>query len=204
MKKRVILSVVATIAFLMVSNAVNAQKKLSLGFKGEINSTFYKNGSEGIYSKSSPELGGSVGGFLKYHFGKWFGLQTDLMVHYRNSEMENRFTAEKSKLESYDLELPVYGVFQFNLGTGKVFFGVGPYIGYGINAKIDHMDMYNKDAEGKAPMKCLNYGAAAMLGYSFGRFQINTSYISQYGIGVMENTLDMKRQSFGLGIGYTL
>lgn len=203
MKKSVILSIVATAAFLMGSVTLHAQNKMSLGIKGGVNSTFYNYDSESDYSKSSPELGASVGGFLKYDFGKWFALQTDLMIHYRNSEMQNKFTAEKSKLESYDLEVPLYGVFQFKTGTGKLFFGIGPYIGYGFSAKAGNRDMYSKDVEGKSQMKQLNYGAATMLGYDWGHFQINASYISQNGIGAISNN-SLRRQTFGLGIGYSL
>lgn len=197
-----ILSIVATATCLMGST-LHAQHKMSLGLKGGINSTFYKYDSESNYSKSSPELGASVGGFIKYDFGSWFALQTDLMVHYRNSQMENKFTAEKSKLESYDLEVPVYGIFQFKMGTGKAFFGIGPYIGYGLSAKAGNLDIYNKNSEGKFPMKQLHYGAATMLGYDWGHFQINASYISQNGIGAISNS-SLRRQTFGLGIGYSL
>nr|WP_315035139.1 porin family protein [uncultured Chryseobacterium sp.] len=203
MKKSVILSIVATTTFLMGSVRLQAQNKMSLGLKGGVNSTFYKYDSGSDYSKSSPELGASVGGFLKYDFGQWFALQTDLMIHYRNSEMENKLTAEKSKLESYDLEVPLYGVFQFKVGPGKAFFGIGPYIGYGLSAKAGNLDMYSKNAEGESLMKKLNYGAATMLGYDWGHFQINASYISQNGSGSINNS-SLRRQTFGLGIGYSL
>lgn len=203
MKKSVILSIAATAALLLGTSTLRAQNKMSLGLKGGVNSTFYKYDSDSDYSKSSQGLGASAGGFLKYDFGKWFAVQTDVMLHYRNSEMENKFTSEKSKLESYDLEVPVYGVFQLNMGTGKLFFGVGPYVGYGLSAKRGNTDMYQKDAEGKAAMKKLSYGAAAMLGYELGHFQINASYISQNGIGAISNG-SLRSQTFGLGIGYKL
>lgn len=203
MKKSVILSIVATATSLLGSATLHAQNKMSLGLKAGANSTFYKYDSESDYSKSSPALGASVGGFLKYDFGNWFAVQTDVMFHYRNSEMSNKFTSEKSKLESYDLEVPVYGVFQFNMGTGKLFFGIGPYISYGLSAKTESLDMYSKNAEGKSPMKPLTYGAATMLGYELGHFQINASYISQNGIGAIHNN-SLRRQTFGLGIGYRL
>lgn len=203
MKKQMLLPV-ALATLLMVSVSVNAQQKLSFGLKGGVNSTFYKYDSESPYADSKMKAGGSAGGFLKYDFGKWFAVQTEIMVHYHNSEMKNKYTNEKSDLKSYDLELPVYGVFQFNLGEGKVLLGVGPYVGYGVSAKLDGMDMYKKDFTGKAPMKQLNYGAAAMLGYDFGRFQISTSYISQNGIGVIRKGSALTRQTFELGIGYKL
>lgn len=203
MKKSVILSIVATATFLLGTSTLRAQSKMSLGLKGGVNSTFYQYDSESDYSKSSPGLGASVGGFLKYDFGKWFALQTDLMFNYRNSELSSKFTSEKSKLESYDLEVPVYAVFQFNMGTGKLFFGVGPYIGYGFSAKTESLNMYSKNTEGKTAMKPLNYGAATMLGYELGHFQINASYMAQNGIGAINNS-PIRRQTFGLGIGYKL
>jgi len=203
MKKQICLSAVVITTFLMVSISANAQEKLSLGLKGGANSTFYKFDSESPYSNSSSKFGGSVGGFLKYDFGNWFALQTDLMVHYRNSEMQNKFTTEKSTLKSLDLELPVYSVFQFNLESGRIFFGIGPYIGYGIRAKTGDINMFNKDITGKSSMKHLNYGAATMLGYHFGHVQISASYISQNGIGKIQKGSVLRRQTFDLGIGYS-
>ncbi|SFJ34726.1 PorT family protein [Myroides guanonis] len=203
MRKQIKLSVVALAAFFMVSVSANAQEKVSIGLKTQVNSTFYKYDSESIYSNSSQEIGGSAGAFLKYDFNSWFALQTDLILHYRNSEMENKLTKKKSTLESYDLELPVYAVFQTKLGTGKIFVGLGPYIGYGIQAKTGDVDMYDKDVTGKKPMKQLHYGASAILGYDFGHFQINASYISQNGIGSMKETSPLRRESLGLGIGFS-
>lgn len=202
MKKQLHLSVVALTTFFMASFSANAQENFSIGIKTEANSTFYKYTDESEYSNSTRSLGAGAGIFFKYEFNNWFALQTDLMYHHRNSEMENKVTTEKSKLKSSDLELPVYAVFQSKIGAGKIFAGLGPYMGYGINAKIGDTDMYQKDITGKAPMKRLQYGAAAMLGYSLGRFQINASYISQNGIGVMKETSPLRREAIGLGIGF--
>lgn len=203
MKNQVKRSAVALAVFFMASVSANAQEKVTIGLKTEVNSTFYKYDSESSYSSSDPGLGGSAGAFFKYEFNRWFALQTDLMLHYRNSEMENKFFNEKSKLESYDLELPVYAVFQTKLGTGKIFVGLGPYIGYGISAKMGDIDMHDKEVTGKASMEQLNYGAAAIVGYDFGHFQINASYISQNGIGTMKETSPLRRESLGLGIGFS-
>ncbi|WP_316823635.1 porin family protein [Pedobacter gandavensis] len=204
MRKRIKLSTFALAVFFMASVSVNAQEKVSIGLKTEVNSTFYKYDAESIYSNSSQYPGGSAGVFFKYDFNKWFALQTDVMLHYRNSEIENKLNNEKFKLESYDLELPVYAVFQTKVGTGKIFAGLGPYIGYGISAKTAGVNMYDKDATGKAPMKRLHYGAGTILGYDFGYFQINASYTSQNGIGAMRASSSLRRESFGLGIGLSL
>ncbi|MEG2162654.1 MAG: outer membrane beta-barrel protein [Chryseobacterium sp.] len=198
------LSVIALVALFLASVSANAQEKVSIGLKAEANSTFYKYDSESIYSNSSQELGGSSGLFVKYEFNRWFALQSDLMLHYRNSEMENKLSNEKSKLKSYDLELPVYAVFQTKLGTGKIFVGLGSYMSYGISAKMGDINLNDKDVTDKAPMKQLNYGVAAIIGYDFRRFQINTSFISQNGIGVMTETSSLRRESISLGIGVYL
>lgn len=204
MKKQFILSAVIAVAISMFSTSVKAQDgKFSFGLKASANSTFFLMESKSPYSNSSLGLGGSAGGYLKYDFGNWFALQTDIMFHYRNSELKVNSTAEKLTFESYSIELPVYAVFQFNLGTGKMFFGLGPYIGYGLNAKAGGVDMYKKDASGDTPMQQLAYGGAIMLGYNFGRhWQISASYISQGPLGAT-GTASMNPQTFSLGIGYS-
>lgn len=204
MRKQVNLLAVVIAAFLIVSVSANAQNKASIGLKAEANTTSYKYDAESNYSGSDQGLGGSAGLFFKYDFTRWFALQTDLMLHYRNSELKNKYTNEKNKLESYDLELPVYAIFQSKLGMGKIFVGIGPYIGYGISANMGDIDMYSKDETGKAPLKQLNYGAAAILGYDFGHIQINASYISQNGIGVMKGTSPLRSESISLGVGFSL
>lgn len=203
MRKQIKLSLLALGVIIMTSISVSAQNKASVGLKAEANSTFYKFDTETAFSNSSPDYGGGAGLFFKYEFKKWFALQSDLMLHYRNSEMTDKLTDEKTKLESYDLELPVYAIFQANTGAGKFFVGLGPYMGYGIKATNGETDMYEKDLTGKAPMRKLKYGAAAIVGYDFGHFQINASYISRNGIGVMTDTSPLRPESISLGIGFS-
>lgn len=40
------------------------------------------------------------------------------------------------KLNTMYLEIPVNAVFSFNVGDGNIFFGAGPYYGFGIGGKI--------------------------------------------------------------------
>lgn len=203
MKKQMILSVVAMVVLFMVSVSANAQSKVSLGVKGGLNSTFFIMKSDSPYSNGTLGFGGSAGGFLKYDVNNWFAVQTDLMFHYRNSELKSKATAEKKTFESYSVELPVYAVFQVDLSSGKFFFGLGPYIGYGISAKTGGIDMFKKCTAGDTPMQRVNYGGAVMLGYNFTHhWQINASYISQAPLGAT-GTSTMNPQTFGLGIGYS-
>ncbi len=203
MKKTMNLSLVVLATLLMVSVSAKAQQKLSIGAKAEANTTIYKFDALTEFESSSPDFGGGAGVFFNYEFKNWFSLQADLLLQYRNSEMGNKITLEKSQLTSYDVELPVYAIFQAKVGTKRLFLGVGPYMGYGISAKFENTDMYDKDVSGRAPLHKLKYGAAAMLGFDFGHFQINATYISQNGIGQMRATSPIRSESVSLGVGYS-
>ena len=197
-----ILSVAAVAVLLMVSISAGAQGRVSLGLKGGANSTFFLMDKESPYSNSSLGIGGSAGGFLKYDVNNWFALQTDLMFHYRTSGLKSKVAGGKLKFESYSVELPVYAVFQFDLGAGNIFLGLGPYIGYGLSARVGGSDMFQKNTNGDTPMQRINYGGAIMLGYNFARhWQINASYITQSPLGA-RGTAAMNVQNFGLGIAY--
>ncbi len=202
-KKNLVSSIIALAVLFTVSTQVNAQG-LSFGVKGEANMTNFRLDSDAPYSDSKRGIGGAVGGFLKYDFGSWFALQGDLMFRHRSSDLTERTTGTTSSFKSFGFELPVYAVFQFQVGPGKLFAGIGPYAGYGVSAKTGSVNMYKKDATGEKPMEPFSYGAAAMLGYEFGKhWQVNASYISEYGIGwSMGGTSKMKSQTLSLGVGY--
>ena len=203
MKKKVLVSsMIVLVVLFAISTRTYAQKNLSFGVKSNAEMTNFHLDNDAAYSNSKLGIGGSAGGFLKYDFSELFAVQADLMFRYRTSDLKNKTTGTTSQFKSYGLELPLYAVFQFSLGSGKLFTGLGPYIGYGISAKTGSVNMYKKDVNGKTPMERLNYGAAAMLGYEFGNFQVSASYISQYCMGLMGDVSSLQSQTFGLGVGY--
>ena len=111
----------------------------------------------------------------------------------------------------FGAEIPVYAVGQMNLGTGKGYIGVGPYVGFGFDArhKADGMDdikLYEEIGNtGEYIMQRWDVGAGIMLGYEFSNnLQINAGYKIGFldGLGVGSDDATMLNQTISLGIGY--
>lgn len=191
----------AVVLGLGVTQSSKAQS-VSLGIKTETNTSGFllKNLSG---SKSKLGFGASLGGFAKVEVTESFAIQPELLFHYKNSKMEAKETKTKFSYQYFGVEVPVYALGQFALGGGKFYAGVGPYVGFGINAKYKKgakANLYKDDL-----MKRFDFGAGALIGYEFSnRTQINAGYK----MGLI-NTLDkgkgsskMRNQTISLGWGY--
>lgn len=184
---------------------VNAQT-ISGGVKANANmSNFFLSD---LVGESTMKVGASLGGFVKMEFTENFALQPELMFHYKSSEMKNLFGEGKSDYEYWGMEIPIYAVGQMQLGTGKGYIGVGPYVGLGFDAKYKKgdVDLYKKDnATDKSAMNRWDFGVGAILGYEFNNgVMINAGY--QIGLidnlDAMKDDASMRTQTVSLGIGY--
>lgn len=153
-------------------------------------------------TESRMKVGASVGGFVKYDFTNTFGLQVDMMFHYKASELKDKRTTSVSDIEYWGMDVPVYAVLSTNTGNGKWYLGVGPYAGMGFSAKNTTIDTDLYDTKF---MKRFEFGGASILGYEFTNgIQINANYQ----LGLL-NILDKNRgnsklrnQYVSLGLGY--
>ncbi len=155
-------------------------------------------------TKSEMGVGANFGPAIRINLSKHFAIQEDILFTYSTSEYTQN--GVKDTYQYFGTEVPIYLVGQWRtFSGGRIYGGVGPYFGYGFNAKRkdSDLDLYKK-VEGETPMKRMSYGAAAHVGYEF-RFglQINASY------KIGANVLDTKSgdskmcpQSVSLGIGY--
>ncbi len=157
-------------------------------------------------AESTMKIGASLGGFMKVEFSENFALQPELMFHYKSSEMKS--SENKTDYEYWGAEIPIYAVGQMKMGNGKGFIGVGPYVGFGLDAKFKSgdIDLYGKDeATNKAEMNRWDFGVGAIIGYEFKNgFMINAGYQ----MGLIDN-LDaskdyatMRPQTVSLGVGF--
>ena len=194
-QKKLVLSL-AVILGLGLSQ-VNAQ--ISGGVKAGANMSNYFLKDMGG-SKSKMKVGATIGGFAKYEFNDMFAVQGDLLFHYKASEFENKALRTKTDMEYWGMEIPVYGIIQKNFGTGKGYFGAGPYVGLRFSNENDGTDLYDHDT-----MHRFDFGVGCMIGYELGLgLQINAGYQ----VGLI-NTLDsgkgdskMRTQTISLGLAY--
>lgn len=183
--------------------SVNAQTSLSGGIKAEANmSNFILTDLNNQTSKLN--VGANLGGFMKIELHENFAIQPELMLFYRNSKRE--IGSVEDDFQQFGVQIPVYALGQMNLGNGKGYLGIGPYVGLGIDARMKDadLDLYKK-VNDEAPMNRWDFGIGAMLGYEFGSgLQINAGYqiglIDQLDAG--KDNASMLNQAITLGLGY--
>lgn len=121
------------------------------------------------------------------------------------------------------LELPVNFVYKPTVGKGNLILGVGPYIAYGINGKIEYerdRNSFQEDVEftnevsdnvlmNQNYYKPLDYGGNILFGYQFAG-GLSAQLNAQLGMANIkpENTLQsnspesFKNTGFGISLGY--
>lgn len=204
MKKNV-LTFVFAVGALISSIQLSAQDKpVSFGFKAGTNLSNYRLGGDMKGFKSKMNIGGSAGGFVKYDLSGNFALQAGIDVYYETSKLESKTGQSSYKFKSFGLKIPVYGIVQGELGSGKAFIGAGPYVGYGISTKSDGVNLFNTNGDtGRPAMNRFDYGIGSIIGYDFDKnWQIIASY--QFGLADLDKAKggSMKSQSASIGIAY--
>jgi hypothetical protein len=200
--KKYVVTFVFVMAVAMFSTQLSAQDNpVSVVFKAGSSLSNYRLGGDMKGFKSKMNFGGAVGGFIKYDISTNFALQSGIDVYYKTSELESQADKSSDKLKSWGVEIPLYGIVQVELGSGKAFIGAGPYLGYGISAKSDGANLFKKNSEtGKAAMNRLDYGVGGIIGYDFNKnWQINASY--QFGLADLHKGKGGSMKSHGAAIG---
>lgn len=201
MKKNVVTFLFAVGALIFSTQLWAQDKPVSFGFKVGTNLSNYRLGGDMNGFKSKMNFGGSVGGLIKYDLSTNFALQSGIDVYYKTSTLESKTDQSSYKFKSFGVEMPVYGIVQGELGGGKAFIGAGPYIGYGISAKSDGVNLFGKNGEiGKPAMNRFDYGVGGIIGYDFDKnWQINASY--QFGLADLHKAKGGSMKSHGASIG---
>ena len=197
--KKVILGVLFLLS--MGITQVNAQT-ISGGFKVDADmSGFLITKMPDVKSKSG--FGASLGGFMKIELSESFAIQPELLFKSRHSKLEYKSVDVKTGYSYFGAEIPVYALGQFQLGDGKFYGGVGPYIGYGFSAKYKEGDI-KEDVYKEGDMKRFDFGAGVLIGYEFSnKMQINAGY--QMGLAnLLKGKGDVKYRNheLSLGLGY--
>lgn len=200
MKKYVVVFAFVMAAALFSTQSSAQDNPVLAGFKAGTSLSNYRLGGDMKGFKSKMNIGGSVGGFIKYDISTNFALQSGIDVYYKISELESREDKSSDKLKSWGVEVPLYGIMQFESGDGKVFIGAGPYIGYGINSKSNRVNLFRKNNETGKAMNRLDYGVGGIIGYDFTQnWQINASY--QFGLADLHKGMGGSMKSHGAALG---
>jgi hypothetical protein len=160
--------------------------------------------------KSKMGFGITAGGYTKIEFSRNFALQPEILLHYKNSTMETKATGGEVDFQYFGVELPLYVMGQMSLGKGKGFIGIGPYVGFGIDARYktdgaDDVKLYKEYNGRESEMQRWDFGVGTMLGYEFNsRLQISATYKIGFinSLNAEKDNASMLPQTISLGLGY--
>ncbi len=150
-------------------------------------------------TSSDMGFGATLGGFVKFDLGNHFAIQPELLFHYQNST--TKVATVKNDFQYFGAEIPVYAMGQWYTNCGDRFFvGVGPYVGFGFDARYTNGDVNLYDTDVLQPW---DFGAKATIGYEFaGGLQISAGYKIGFINAVDKGTGTMLPETISLGLGY--
>ena len=200
MKKNAVTFLLAVGAIIFTTQLSAQDQPVSFGIKAGTNLSNYRLGGDMKGLKSKMSIGGSFGAFVKYDLSDNFALQTGIDAYYKTSTLESTTDKSSDKFKSFGVEIPVYGIVQGALGSGKAFIGAGPFVGYGIRSKSDGVNMFKKNNETGIAMSRFDYGVGGIIGYDFDKnWQINANY--QLGLADLNKAKGNAMKSHGAAIG---
>jgi len=144
-----------------------------------------------------------------------FYLQPGVEYRQKGSEWSNG-----AKVTLSYIDIPVNFIYKPALGTGNVLLGFGPYVGFGINGKVQgannterkviFSNTYSASEAADLQFKKIDAGANFMAGYEF-RNKLSVALKAQLGLININPDMDIpndetryRNTGFGLSLGYRL
>jgi hypothetical protein len=198
--KRLFLSLMMATAVLSGTFAQSEEKKTTFGVKAEMNSNFYLVGDSEIITATGNGFGANAGLFLKTNIIDNLAIQVELLCQYRNADFT--ILGQEHTLTNWGIEVPAYIMGQFAMGSGRFFFGAGPYGIAGISAGMNDVDMY-AEGNGLFTLSRWNLGVGMIVGIELGcGLQFNVNY--KYGMfnSNLSNSGNLVENTATIGLGY--
>lgn len=180
---------------------------LSCGLMAEFNTmSLIHWRTEHVTTRMRP--GASLGGFVNLRMSRYFSVQIEFLLHYKNSLLQQDDT--RSMQEYFGSELPVYVIYHVNRKRLQgLYFGVGLFSEFGFKSTFKYngksFDAYDDTDLGVPVMRDSNVGYAFLAGYEFPcGLQLNVAYKIS-----VSNLLDtdyhstaLRPQTFSVGVAY--
>lgn len=205
LKGKVMKKVLLTLGVALLAVA-GAQAQTGYGVKAGMNfpKLSFSGGNESYNTNTSTNF--YLSGYANIPAASNFVIQPGVSLQGKGGKFETGNIETKTDLMS--IEVPVNAVYYIPTGgSGSVFIGAGPYVGFNISGKNKVGDVKSDVKFGSKvdEMKVVDYGANFQLGYKLANgFLINGAY--GLGLGNMSNIdgLKMKNNVFSVGIGFEI
>jgi len=212
--KKLLLSIGA--AFLL---AAGAQAQTSYGLKAGVNLGKYSNVSSELKDYQTNNVSFYVTGFADIPVASQFSIQPGVSLQGKGSKYKIDSDGLDGSISNnvMSIEVPVNAVYYIPAGSGNVFLGAGPYIGFNVSGKTkSDGNLGDSGLEGESDIKfsgddknmnLIDAGANFMAGYKFNNgLLINAGY----GLGLTnlnpssdsDSKFSSRTLSFGLGFQF--
>ncbi|MEI5985792.1 MULTISPECIES: porin family protein [Sphingobacterium] len=199
--------------------AAGAQAQTSYGLKAGVNLGKYSNQTEEAKDYQKNNVSFYVTGFADIPVAPQFSIQPGVSLQGKGAKYEatGDNVSGTSSTNTMSVEIPVNAVYYIPAGTGNVFLGAGPYVGFNISGKTKaegalggvegSVDRDLKFSGDNKDMNLIDAGVNFLGGYKFGNgLLINAGY----GLGLSnlspsdnsDNKFSNRVLSFGLGFQF--
>lgn len=200
--KRKLLSIAAALCFI-----AGAKAQTSYGLKAGVNFAKFKVSEGNSNYTSDANTSFYITGYADIPVAPSFSVQPGISLQGKGGKVSaGEFgNEEDAKDNLMYIEVPVNLVYYIPTGdAGKVFFGAGPYAGFGVHAKASQGNYSESGSFGDAGLKTFDAGLNFLGGYKLTNgFLINAGY----GLGLTNMYKDIegvnsKNRVFSVGVGY--
>ena len=149
-----------------------------------------------------------IGGILNLDLNEMFSFQPGLMYSGKGATFDFG-DGDKDAITLDYLEVPLNGVLNIDMGTGKLQLFVGPYLGYCIDAKYKDLSGENNETESLEigtsnddDIKPTDIGINMGLGFKFDNFQLTGGYSGSLSSVSNYDDLNITNNVISLSLAY--
>jgi len=225
-KKTIMKKIFLLAATAIFSTAAFSQTKWGVQAIGNLSNISITAEGADMFKKSS-NIGFGVGVVSDVALGSNLSLRSSLNFLQKGGKLKSDFGEDMGEMlpsiemdaKLYYAELPVNLVYNVDLSSGRLYFGAGPSLGFGLGGKMkvtstnpfdpsekeeEKVDAFKKEDDGGAGLKRLDFSANAIAGYQFkSGLYVNAGYL--LGLSNLVDSEDgekMRNRGLQLTVGY--
>ena len=197
----------STLALLLLSTAATAQVRFGVEAGTNI-SKFKLGGDSGSGTTQSSKIGIRAGAIADIGIGEHFAIQPGILFSQRGGKEKvdaGPFGSFESETTVNYIEIPVYVLYKFDAGPGRVFAGLGPDLGYALSGKVKVDGLGEQDVEfgsDSTQAKRINFCANFVAGYEL---NMGVFIRAGYSLGlsnIANSDPSVKNNAIILSVGY--
>ncbi len=182
----------------MICMHVTTYAQLRFGITGGLQSSKMHASALGRSISTGSIFGAHVGGVAEYAINDNIFIRPELLLSFKGGTENDG--GDLYKLSLTYLELPIQGIYKYEIGSGKLVGGIGPYLGFLLGGKDEDGDPIAVGDD----IKGFDAGLRLLGGYELTdkNLGINLFYNTGLANVVPGSRVSVKNSTIGLSISY--